>query len=300
MEARIVCNNCAKFEFNDDLSDDLIDADSIFNNNLCPKCTLVIKSHFNGQLKTDSNSKDSGFVKLPKKSIYFHVSDNLLNIVQQSDTSKEANAKCKYGTKNVLLIGCGGIKRMNVLQNLLKFKFNRLVYLCSEKKWAFDFFDDLIYAEHENINEKEATLGKVKEYMKLNNIKFDAIFTYDDLSIMMASYLANYFNLPAIPFEVCRRTRNKYELRKLSTELGISAPKYFMIKSADRKSFIEKIKNSKLCDLQSEYRELMSFPLICKNPTGVIFFIFLKFNFNFQTNFILNRYLKTLLKNATQ
>jgi hypothetical protein len=263
MEVSHICSSCNTLVINEDLGAYAIQELSIFDNLLCSKCNLVIKSKYcDGNISEVSN--DSEYLNLPKKSIFFHTNDEVLN-EEAENLSKDDIFK----DKSVLFIGCGSIKRMPVLQSILNFEFKKIVYLCREKSWARDFFDDLILAEHENIAEKETTLAKVKEYMINNNFTFDAILTYDDMSVLMASYLANHFNLPSIPFDFSMKIRNKYELRKMSKQLGISVPKFCLIKSKERQTFLDEIKNEAYKLLLTENGEAIQFPVIAKNPHGL-------------------------------
>lgn len=246
MESRVLCSNCNG-------------VDELANRVKCSKCRLVLESRH-------AIRNAPHVLNVPKQAVFFHSNPNVLdhNVKQQRLRDFE--------TKNVLLIGCGHIKRLPVLQSLLRYRFNRFVLLCSERQWATGYFDHWIQAEHERIESKQETLERVEEFMRQNEIKFDAIFTYDDLCVLMTSYLATYFNLPTIPFEVCQRVKNKYELRRLSCELGISSTKFFQIRADERQAFMNKIKMNEIGDefkSDTGQNETFGFPVIAKNPLGV-------------------------------
>jgi hypothetical protein len=194
------------------------------------------------------------------------LNEETLNVLKQSDHDANKN---NYSDKNVLLIACGTYKRMIVLQSLLNHKFNKIVCLSRDKEWGMEFFDDWITAEYECMSEKEATLSKVEEYMRANQIEFHAIFTHYDYSVEMTSYLAEHFNLPTIPLDVCSRIKNKYEMRKACMSLNISTPHFFGIKAEERARFVEAIKRNEVLSLRSEKGGSFGFPLIVKNPNGV-------------------------------
>ncbi len=263
MEVERICSSCKTLRVNQDLEtcSTLNQELAIFESFLCSKCNLVLKSKYS---KSYSDSATKNLLNIPKQAIYFHTNDDILNIGSQNETNDTI-----FQSKTVLVVGSGSIKRMHVLQSILKFKFKKIVYLCREKNWAFEYFDDLIHAEHEDIAEKEETLAKVKDYMNKNYLTFDAILTYDDLSVLMTSYLASHFNLPSLPFDFSTTIRNKYEMRKISKRLGISAPNFFLLKSNKRRAFLDKIKSGARKAIQSENGEAIRFPVIAKNPLGL-------------------------------
>jgi hypothetical protein len=105
--------------------------------------------------------------------------------------------------------------------------------------------------------------------MDRNQIQFDAILTYDDLCCLMASYLAESFNLPGIPFETSLKIKNKFEFRKKCQELNINHPNFFMIQSSERASYVKKLETSEsLCVSSSDEQKKSKFPLVVKNTLG--------------------------------
>ncbi|RNA40970.1 D-alanine-D-alanine ligase [Brachionus plicatilis] len=140
-----------------------------------------------------------------------------------------------------------------------------MVYLCKEKTWAHNYFDDWIDADHENLINIEETSKRVLEYEKKIHSKFNAIFTYDDYSILVASYLANHFNLPSIPFELAKTIKNKI----LCEKNGITFPNFFLIKNHEIDPYTKL--NGKLDNIFSLplfKNSKIEFPLIVKNPNG--------------------------------
>lgn len=272
MEIQKLCVKC-NHNFKTNL---IIDSDN--DSKLCSDCILVIKSFYtknNSDKNVTCQSLDK-YNKLTKQSVYFHLNDQLLD---ESPSSKSTNSKeinkNKNANKNVLLVGCGSLKRMPILESIKKLNFKRLVCLCNQKTWAYNYFDDWINAEHEDISKKENTLKVVKDYMNDNNLKFDAILTYDDYCTLVASFLANSFDLPSIPFEFVKTIKNKYEFRKLCAELKINHPQFFLIKSENRHEYINAYRNNSKIFLSKFGRSFstmdeisINLPVIVKNPCG--------------------------------
>ena len=96
--------------------------------------------------------------------------------------------------------------------------------------------------------------------MSNNNITFDAILTYDDLCVLITSYLISELNYKGIPFGFVEIIKNKYEFRSLCSKLNINHPNFFLIKSSERTNII----NSLNIDFNG-----CNFPLIVKNTYGV-------------------------------
>jgi len=203
-----------------------------------------------------SEQSNDGFVKFPPNSVFFHLNENILYENGNSNNKKNEI----YKDKSILLVGTGSIKRMPVLKSLKLLAFKNFICLMKTKEsWAETYFDDWILADHEDINNKENTLNSVKSYMSNTNIIFDAILTYDDYCVLITSYLISKLNYKGIPFDFVKMIKNKYEFRSLCSNLNINHPKFFLIKSNERKSFFS---NSKI-DWNG-----CNFPLIVKNTNG--------------------------------
>jgi len=213
---------------------------------VCSKCEFIVNTHFiSNEAKTHlisslnpteffpkKISQDNNlFLNLTKQCVYSHLNVDILYDAPSG----------LYSDKNILLIGSGSVKRQSVLQSLKLLSFKRLVCLSNSKNWACHYFDDWILAESEDISKKEATLQAVKDYIRKENIKFDAIFTYDDYCVLIASYLQQNFGLPGMNFDFVQKIKNKYEFRHLSMELDINCPKFFLISSSERKQFLFKL-----------------------------------------------------------
>jgi len=225
----------------------------------CQKCHLLIKTTH--QLKAKNIGLTS--IELPEQSVYFHLNKELL----YKDSSKES-----YSDKNFLLIGTSGVHRQKLIKNIKSFSFNRLVLLNSTITMFDEYFDDVILAEHEDLSSKEETLRVVVRYMKVNQLKFNAVFTYDEDFVMMTSYLATELKLPGIPFSLITRIKNKSEFRKLCSDLEITCPKHFLIESSLKSAYSEQLG----CFVDFENNSVMSpdnkrfcfLPVIVKDSFG--------------------------------
>lgn len=223
------------------------------SNSKCSNCFFGIISE-TGTIETKIKSD---LINLEDKFFYFHQNKSVLN-----------DSNDHFTDKKVLVIGCGSIKRYHVLKSLKTLNFEKIICLCREKTWAYGYFDDWIFADHENMDIIEKTLKMVLEYEKKNCFKFNAIFTYDDYSILVASYLANYFNLPSIPLELAKAVKNKFELRKLCELNGITTPKFCLIKYQEIRSFLDYFSTTNNDILQSSLFSEINYPLIVKNSNG--------------------------------
>lgn len=223
---------------------------------LCAACKLIISSFYNSpknghinltrghkschlKYSIDNTLQVGNFdmvirdpYKLPNKSVYFHLNEEIL--CQPASSSSAAGHQFNYSDKTVLLVGCGGIKRLPVVKSLAKLSFKKLVCLNKERSWAHSYFDDWIYAENEDVNQKETTLKAITSYCEANRVKFDAVLTYDDYCVLTTSYIQKELNVPgATPYDFLEKIKNKHEFRNMSRKLGISCPKFFLIKNEE-------------------------------------------------------------------
>jgi hypothetical protein len=159
---------------------------------------------------------------------------------------------------------------------------NRIVCLAKNKTWASEYVNDWIIAEHEDITQKEKTVDAINNYMRENEIQFDAIYTYDDLCTLLTSYLSEHYNLPGIPFELSAKIKDKHEFRTVSKSLGINHPSFFFIKANKREDHVKKVVANLASDFNNNVmmgvdsigdndnkKEYCKFPVIIKNTYGV-------------------------------
>ena len=259
MEVIPTCTKC-NIEFNHKLSK---------NDTLCDDCTLVVRTYISNDGKSLNETtreyfNAEGMLELPKRSVYFHLNKKYL----------EVSANPLFADKNVLIVGCNTIRRWPVLQNMKNLGFKRFIGLMNTNLWAHKFFDDLIEAEHENIELQEDTLAKVVSFMDKQSFKFDGILTFSCDSTQMTAYLQKHLNLPGIPYEIIKSVKNKYEFRKMCSTLGITVPGFFVIRAADRQAYLDALKkNANLDDTMVKSMDgniAVRLPVIVKNPFGVL------------------------------
>lgn len=211
------------------------------------------------------NKLENGVLDMQPFSVYYHLNEELL--FKDDDSLKKFN----FEDKNVLIIGVGPsqFNRYQVILSLKKIKLKRFMYLRpSRDSWADHLFDDFIEVENEDLNDKENTRKAIEEYQLKNQFKFDAIFTFHETGVLMTSYLACCFGLPAIPFEFAKSIKNKYEMRKICQSLGVNSVRNFLIKHENIKSFTSSIDGNKK-ELESpDLTVKIDFPVIAKNPFG--------------------------------
>ena len=204
----------------------------------------------------NDNHKSEFDFELPKDCVYANAIDCLKNA---------GDSISIYSDKNILLVGSGAFKRIHTLFSLKSLKFKRLVYLTNSQNWASEYFDDIIIAEHENVEQKSETLDKIKDFMLKNSIKFDAVITYDEYCVQIASFLAESFNLTCIPYSIIESIKNKYEFRKLCKKVGIVSPNFFLINANEREAYLTSTKDG---DAVGNGDDKCKFPLVVKNPYG--------------------------------
>lgn len=264
MLVKHICPDCIwsskkRIDINDA---NLLDESSFIDSsiNLCQKCKLLIKTVYLEESDPKRIFTEKDLVTLPKQSLFFHLNKKVLY------NESPAN---DYTKKNVLIVGCGGIHRQKLIKNLKSLSFNRLVCLENRNTWAFGYFDGWISADSERITEEENSLQAVKDYMRINDIKFDAIITYDDYSVAMTSYLTTNLDLPGIPYELICQIKDKHAFRKLCLDLKIASPNFFVIKSFARSSYLNQfnyLNKSIITSLLDENE--CKLPVIVKNSYG--------------------------------
>jgi hypothetical protein len=258
MERKISCNKCCNLNSILKIQDESKYED--IEESLCPDCKLVIASFYNEADTNILNLVGKSFV-LPKNSIFYHLNESCLSTQNAADLND-------YSDKCVLIVGFGELNRLSVLSSIAKLEFKKMVCLSNTIGWALDFFDDMILAEHQDIDKKEDTLEIVNEYMLENKLRFDAVLTYDESSLLIASYLATNLNLPSIPFDFALKMANAYEFKKACLEADLKMPHFCIIKSNDRLNVLKEVKN-RLNTLRSEINgKVIGFPLLVRSSNS--------------------------------
>jgi hypothetical protein len=203
---------------------------------------------------------------------YFTMSNgSFLFYTKEKLHSTDESSMRMYAEKNVLLVGFGTVKRLAVLLSIKKFGFRKFIGLSNEEfSWANKYFDDCIIIEKcQDLCNKQTVLNEIVLYCKTNEIKFDAIFTYDDYFVHIASFLADHFKLPGIPFEFINLLKNKHEFRNLCTSLNITTPVYFLIESDLRNKYLNNFEYSTKSNVNSYDMKIeCKYPVILKNSKG--------------------------------
>jgi hypothetical protein len=228
---------------------------------------FVYKSFRDEKLVQKKAKGHHDMLTLEKSSLFFHSNEKFLNSFA-SGNAQVKNCEQLFRDKNVLLIGHGSASRMPILENLSRYKFNRLVGLCKAKTWAHGLFTDFICADPEKLDSVHETVEAVLDFMTRKNVVFDAIVTYDDYCMEVAMFLANYFDLPSTSFGLLRAIRNKDEFRRLCADSGITHPRFVVIKSCSRARFLSDLKLNRIVSLRTCDSERVQFPVIVKNTTG--------------------------------
>jgi hypothetical protein len=215
-------------------------------------------------------------VRLGPSEKLFYINENVL--------CDEMNRNRIYGKAAILVVAPNRIGNTNCLKIAKKMNYGYTVNLTGSKCWSEEFFDDSIFAPDCDMTRKEETLSAVKAFMKEKKIKFDAIVTFLEYSVQMASYLAEELGCLGIPFEVAKTVQNKYEFRKYCDQLGIVTPGFSLIKFDERQKHVEIINcfQKAIGVLNNDEIELklntelvktlthVSMPFIAKNPVGAI------------------------------
>jgi hypothetical protein len=222
-----------------------------------------------------SANYENGEIRLGPSEKIFYINENAL--------CGEMNRNRIYGKAAILVVAPNFVGNTNWLKIANKMNYGYTVNLTGSKCWSDEFFDDSIFAPDCDVARKEETLSAVKAYMKEKKVKFDAVVTFDELSVQMASYLAGELGCLGIPFEVAKTVQRKYEFRKYCDQLGIITPEFSLIKSDDKQKHVEIINcfqraiggldceeiKQKLNTELVETLTHVSMPFIAKNAGGV-------------------------------
>ena len=208
------------------------------------------------------------FAELEANTMFSYYNEDILFGANNADTFD-------YSNKSVLVIGSGCPRKASLVRTLKRLPLKNLVCLGREATWALDSFTGWIYAEQEHLDKKEDSLQAVRDYMSETRVVFDAVFTYLDTCTQMTSYLASCLNLRGIPFEFIHQCKNKANFRQLCSQLDIKTPKFFLIKSAERRDYLNQIINDtdthrNQVNSLNNNDAFLTFPVIIKNPMGVL------------------------------
>jgi len=130
--------------------------------------------------------------------------------------------------KTILLVNTGSIKKRFTIQKLKKMGL-KVIVLNKEKNWAQPYVDYWILAD--NTNHTEA-IQAIQSFLASNpQIKIDGVITFWEDDVLLASKIADKFNLIGIPFTVAKKVRNKYLFREFCKANKILTPQHYLIKN---------------------------------------------------------------------
>ena len=239
---------------------------------ICNACKLYHKDAYkivnNNKIEVISKNEtalemNDEYSLIPFNSIYYYLNEKILFPLEKNEI---------YSNKIVLVIGSGPNEKRNFALNLQQLRCKRLVCLNEQKTWAFDYFDDWIYADQKNLKNKISTLDSIRSYMRRHNLKFDACMTYYNANVSMTSFITDSLNLPGIPLSTAEKIINKNEFRNLCSSLNINYTQHFLVESAQRSAYVSELekcdKNASFVYTSSKEKQL-KLPLIVKNNFGL-------------------------------
>lgn len=156
----------------------------------------------------------------------------------------------EFAGKHLLLVGTGGVKRRRVLEALRGLGLRRITCLHDQQNWAAPYVDDWVIAD--SVTWSHATLEIVRRTIG----RPDAVFTYDDYSVIVAAHLAAAFGLPGTPPAAVERAKDKSAFREICTSNGLPAPRFIRIDA--QKSDVEALLAT----------ARLSFPVVLKPTHG--------------------------------
>lgn len=154
------------------------------------------------------------------------------------------------GRSLVLLVRVGGSGRCRVLHALKKSNVTLVCVDSVQSAWAQAYIDDWIILP---LTEHKHAIDAVVRYEQEYNVSFDAVYSYDDYGVAMASAIGDALRLRVIPPETVSKFRNKYRFRQECLTHGIPAPKHCLVSAMDTEQY---------SDILS--RHDISFPVVAK------------------------------------
>lgn len=183
--------------------------------------------------------------------------------------------------KTLLLVNTGSPKKRFILQRLKKLGL-WLVVLNKEKNWALPYVDEWITAD--TTNHKEAIQAVEKFLVETPKIKLDGALTFWEDDVLLTSKITDHFNLIGIPFQIAKRTRNKYLFREFCAKNNLPFLKHKLVNSARDLNYVA---------------TNFSFPLVIKPAYGSSSAFVVKVNSHNELKDIYN-YIKTNISPNTE
>lgn len=128
-----------------------------------------------------------------------------------------------FAGRHLLLVGTGGVKRRPVLERVRSLGLARITCLHDTSNWARPYVDDWIDAD--SVRWSRATLDRVCASIG----RPDAVWTYDDYSVIVAAELARALALPGIEPRAAHDAKDKHRFRATLAAAGLPAPRFVRI-----------------------------------------------------------------------
>ncbi|MBU1445763.1 ATP-grasp domain-containing protein [Patescibacteria group bacterium] len=121
----------------------------------------------------------------------------------------------------------GSLKKRFIFQKLKKLGL-KIVVVHREKNWAQAYADEWILADPTNYHD---CLDRIKHFLSDNpKIKIDGVLTFWEDSVLITAKIAEMLKLPGIPFDIAKKTKNKFLFREFCHENNIAAPNHCIVK----------------------------------------------------------------------
>lgn len=122
--------------------------------------------------------------------------------------------------KHLLLVGTGGVKRFRVLSRIRGLGLARISCLNDATNWADPLVDDWVLADP--VRPSDETASRVRRQVGTP----DAVYTYDDYSVVAAAHLAKCFGRVGLAPHAAAGAKDKRALRELCRAKGLPAPQF--------------------------------------------------------------------------
>ncbi|HBQ15908.1 MAG: ATP-grasp domain-containing protein [Sandaracinaceae bacterium] len=136
------------------------------------------------------------------------------------------NSSSPFAGKHLLLIGTGGVKRRRVMEALCALGLGRITCLNDVVNWADAHVDDWILADPTRPSPSTA------ELVRSRIGRPDAVFTYDDYSVLLTAHLARAFDRPGLAPEAAERAKDKDVFRRVCRDHDLPAPRSWRLDPA--------------------------------------------------------------------